>query len=268
MQEMRLSSIRSRTTLSLDAHADTNERSSAYVMSFKAAVSFATSATCVTPFIDARYRAKSTIPIVSAPALSQKINTRFHGFGPLSRSAMASKSSNFHPRAGRITFSCALAKVANNCVASKLNLFDSSSGNSHAFCSSSQNATFCTAAAAPASNKFPANAASITNANFARASPAASMARHISGYNARHISFSFDFNPKNISSSPFARSSRSFCSTISIKVSPSPLVLAAPRSLSVARAKYSSYARSNASYCVMYALVALRCARVRSALAR
>ena len=122
------------------------------VTSFSAANSFATNATFAPLVLLANSLANSVIPKTSAPALSQNTHTRSYSFARNS-----SKSSHNHS-----LFLTRFLDASNaNCKSSlflNANLFESP-------LNELPPTTFCTACAAPASNKFPANAISIADFN-------------------------------------------------------------------------------------------------------
>mmetsp|Transcript_4204 Transcript_4204/g.16724 ORF Transcript_4204/g.16724 Transcript_4204/m.16724 type:complete len:407 (+) Transcript_4204:456-1676(+) len=254
-----------RTTLSR------NKRVSRAVTSFSAAHSFAASATlhCPSPLSCTSVRARRHMPITSAPALSQKITTRRHGFflffilaatasneskrHPVSESALS--STTFLSRATRLRAS---AKVSARRAASRFEPRDSSSA------AAAASATPCTAAAAPASKRFPAKqhsrTAFKTSTRFSSASEAASASEasldglelrvafsfHTAsislasaGKSAAATAFSCAFIPANRSSNPRIRKSRSFSSTMSSKVAPASRATSASSPLETAF-KYAS----------------------------
>mmetsp|Transcript_28223 Transcript_28223/g.89886 ORF Transcript_28223/g.89886 Transcript_28223/m.89886 type:complete len:260 (-) Transcript_28223:764-1543(-) len=144
----------------------TKSITSAWVMSLRAAEPLATRAMRAPGPPDlASSLARSTIPITSAPALSQNSSARCHGALPPARSLIASSVSKRHPSGGRATLALALLKVAASSAASSLNFFSLSASHSGvaegSSWSSSQKAMFCTAAAEPASKRLPASAFSI-----------------------------------------------------------------------------------------------------------
>ena len=189
-----------------------------------------------------------TIPMTSAPALSQKTTIlRQPGFSVLTqRETISERESNLQPpEASRDTRALARAKTSASWFASSLyrpassSLISRESGSTTQGSQKSPTCTPCTAAAAPASKRLPARQHSITAriiAAFAVASSSGvspSMVR--AGNQMPSISdamewkrtdamaFSPAFMPANMSSRPLLRKSRSFSSTMSSRVAPAPL---------------------------------------------
>mmetsp|Transcript_13761 Transcript_13761/g.58821 ORF Transcript_13761/g.58821 Transcript_13761/m.58821 type:complete len:205 (+) Transcript_13761:1035-1649(+) len=204
------------------------------------------------------------MPITSAPALSQKITTRRHGFFLfLIRAETASNESKRHPVSesalsstkflSRATRLRASAKVSARRAASRFEPHVSSSA------AAAASATPCTAAAAPASKRFPAKqhsrTAFKTSTRFSSASFSASLdglelrvvfsfhtasiSLASAGKSAAATAFSCAFIPANRSSNPRIRNSRSFSSTMSSKVAPASRATSASSPLETAF-KYAS----------------------------
>mmetsp|Transcript_18525 Transcript_18525/g.60333 ORF Transcript_18525/g.60333 Transcript_18525/m.60333 type:complete len:299 (+) Transcript_18525:149-1045(+) len=189
-----------------------NSTSSMWVTSLRAGVELAVSATLVPAKISSR--ANKTIPITSAPALSQKITARLYGCVRM-RFRNASALSYRHPPLGLSQRERTVAYVAS--TRSALSTFGSSS---MPHSSSSQYATFATAAAAPASKRLPARAHSIANKSVVAdtfSSPSlrcASSSAHSAGSISNATAFSSRFNARNGSASPHRRRRASFSSTM------------------------------------------------------